>query len=163
MSEVERREAVADEVGAPLLVAESALEQLGSYLDDDPHLADIEVSSASETDLHVSDACRTGPGFLGAVHRLGDEVGQERGQPSQLTVRHIARAGHIDEWHDVILSAGSARRADPAVGDRAKAIHDVTRSRPFGAVSWRTVPIRMWNPPCRHHMRRRCSKPAERR
>ena len=140
VSEAERREAVADEVGAPLLVAESALEQLGSYLDDDPHLADVEVSSASETDLHVPDACRARPGFLGAVHRLGDEVGQECGQPSQLTVGHIARAGHIDEWHDVILSAGSARRADPAVGAGAAADGDLTSDR-WGAYASR-VPRR---------------------
>ena len=115
VSEFERRETIADEVGAALLVAESALEQLGSYLNNDPQLADVEVFSASEADLHVSDAGRACPGFLGAVDRLGDEVGQQFGEASQLTFRHIAQVGDIYEWHDIILSAGSARRMDPAV------------------------------------------------
>ena len=92
----------------------SALEQLGSYLNNDPQLADVEVFSASEADLHVSDAGRACPGFLGAVDRLGDEVGQQFGEASQLTFRHIAQVGDIYEWHDIILSAGSARRMDPA-------------------------------------------------
>ena len=81
VSELKRQEAVVDEVGATLLVAAATLEQLGPYLDDDPQFADVQVSSASETDLHVSDACGAGPGFLGAIHRFGDEGGQQFGQP----------------------------------------------------------------------------------
>ena len=113
--EFERREAVAHDVGAALLVDESALEQLGSYLDGDPEFAYVEVSLASEADLHVADSGRACPGFLRAVHRLGDEVWQQFGHASQLAVRHIARVSDIDDRHDVILSATSTQCADPAV------------------------------------------------
>ena len=86
LTEVERSEAVANEIGAALLVAEAAREQLGSYLDDDLQVADVEVSLTSEADLHVPDAGRAGPGFLGTVHALamrsGSSSDRRRRSPS---------------------------------------------------------------------------------
>lgn len=88
-SETEGRETIANEVGTALFVVESAGNQFRLHLKDEAELTYVEFAPGSEADLDVSYAGRTGPGFFGTIHRLGDEVGKESGETAQLIIRHI--------------------------------------------------------------------------
>ena len=68
------REAVADQVRAPLLVRHAAAEELGAHLDHHVELAHVQGRLLPEPDLYVARLDRAGHRFLSAFDRLADNA-----------------------------------------------------------------------------------------
>jgi hypothetical protein len=93
------RQAVADEVGAPLPVVHAVLIQLGPDLDHDSEAAGVERGSVPEPDLDIPRSRRSGPGILRTVHRFSDDIGQNRGKTMKNFLVHSRVVRHINQRH----------------------------------------------------------------
>ena len=83
LAEGKARQAIADQVGSPLLVLHTVLEQLGADLDHHIQVAHIQRRLLSEPDLDVTGLHRPSRGFFRTVDRLANNLWQQRTQATQ--------------------------------------------------------------------------------
>ena len=93
------REAVADQVRAPLLVRHAAAEELGAHLDHHVELAHVQGRLLPEPDLYVARLDRAGHRFLSAFDRLADNSRQQLAQVAQDLLIHAPAVRHVDQRH----------------------------------------------------------------
>ncbi len=107
----EGREAVPDDVDAPLLVCESAVEHLRPDLHNEVQRADIELALSVEPDLEITLLGWPNPWLVRAVDGLGDDVGQRLAETSKEHVIEGVVIDDVDERHGTescaACSAGS--------------------------------------------------------
>ena len=108
LTERKTRKAVADQARSPLAIRYPGDEMPGPDFDHDVKVSDVERRPAPEPDLDVARSWRPGPGFLRALHCLGDNIGQQPGQSAENVLAHRRAVGHINQRHTASLPASAA-------------------------------------------------------
>ena len=97
--QLQARQALSDQIGSPLFVANATVEQFRSDFYHNVETTNVEVALAAKPDLDIALAGWPDPRIFGAVDGFGDYVGQELAKATQELLVERVVIGHIDEGH----------------------------------------------------------------